>query len=110
MMSAPSQNERTAEAIMDVDEQPVSETSSVAPFRNVGYVYSVEMMKHAPLPTYEHPELPERIEAIYNKIRKAHFLERMHRIPIRLAEPYEVQLIHSQDHWEKVIAIKGLQS
>ena len=73
-----------------------------------GYVFDARMMSHKPLSSGnngDHPEQPERIMSIYQKLREAQLLERMRVIPIRLARKSEVLLVHSEDHWEKVQGI-----
>jgi histone deacetylase 6 len=70
----------------------------------VGYVYAAEMMEH--LSMHGHPEKPERIARILSAIVAEHLHTRMKRIPIRPVKREEALLVHSEDHWDKVIAIK----
>jgi hypothetical protein len=71
---------------------------------NVGYVYSAEMMVHVCLKG--HPEEPERISRIFQAIKEAQYLARMKHIPIRMVTREEALLVHSEDHWDKVLAIQ----
>ncbi|KAH6910361.1 histone deacetylase clr3, partial [Coprinopsis sp. MPI-PUGE-AT-0042] len=56
----------------------------------VGYVYSSEMMAHAPGPT----------------LQQAHVLAQMKWLPIRTVKKEEAMLVHSEDHWDKVVQIQ----
>jgi histone deacetylase 6 len=70
----------------------------------VGYIYAAEMMEH--LAIHGHPEAPERISRILAAIVAEHLHTRMKRIPIRPVKREEALLVHSEDHWDKVIAIQ----
>jgi histone deacetylase 6 len=70
----------------------------------VGYVYATEMMQHAS--THGHPEQPERISRILGRIIEERLHKKMKRIPIRPVRREEALLVHSEDHWDKVSAIK----
>lgn len=70
----------------------------------VGYVYAAEMMEHLSL--HGHPEQPERISRILAAIVAEHLHTRMKRIPIRPVKRDEALLVHSEDHWDKVMAIQ----
>lgn len=72
----------------------------------VGFVYSTEMMSHFS-PT-GHPETPERISYIYNALTTNRYISKMKLIPIRPVIREEALLVHSEDHWDKVQAIKGV--
>lgn len=76
------------------------------PEHNVGYVYSSEMTSH--FHPREHPEQPARISRIMQTIASANYTQRMKWIPIRPARREEVLLIHSEDHWDKVLAIQSM--
>lgn len=87
---------------------PVQRASSVPhrlPHFTVGYVYSQDMMLHSSA-TGEHPEQPERISRIRTAIRDANLLQKMKQIPIRPVKRDEALLVHSQEHWHKVLAIQ----
>ncbi|KAG6916665.1 hypothetical protein DXG01_005889 [Tephrocybe rancida] len=74
----------------------------------VGYVYSTEMMSHFSRAPTGHPETPERISEIYKALVKHHHEPKMKRFPIRLVKKEEALLVHSEDHWDKVQAIKDM--
>lgn len=86
---------------------PVPLRASSVPFitreYTVGYVYSSEMMVHACLKG--HPEQPERISSIFQAIKDAKYHLRMKQLPIRPVKRSEALLVHSEDHWEKVLDI-----
>jgi histone deacetylase 6 len=71
---------------------------------NVGYVYSAEMMVHICLKG--HPEEPERISRIFQAIKEVQYLARMRQLPIRMVSREEALLVHSEDHWDKVLGIQ----
>jgi hypothetical protein len=71
-----------------------------------GYVYDARMMAHMPVADdLDHPEAPGRIAGIYQKLREGGCLFRMKLIPIRPVKMMEAMLVHSEDHWEKVMQI-----
>lgn len=73
----------------------------------VGFVYSSEMMAHAPGPSDDHhPEQPARIERIHNALKEAKVLDHMKSLPIRTVKKEEAMLVHSEDHWDKVLQIQ----
>ena len=110
-------------APMDVDDQ---ETDNIAvrvqrpspaprpraqsePFRvqkefTVGYVYSMDMLIHASL--HGHPEQPDRIAKIFEAINGANLISKMKHIPIRPVYRNEALLVHTEEHWDKVLAIQ----
>lgn len=77
---------------------------SLAPKYRFGYVYDDMMLMHAP--QTEHPEMPARIHQIFSKLQHGGVIKYMKRVPIRDAKKFEVLLVHSEDHWDKVDAIK----
>ena len=87
---------------------------SFAPIRT-GYVYDAKMMAHSEYrdnpedmeEDYEnhHPEQPNRIKKIHDKLREAGCIELMYNINARLLNQNEALLVHTEDHWEKVAAI-----
>lgn len=105
---------------MDVDQQPVQtngefsapaqrgpRASSVPikhPDYTVGYVYSTEMMAH--FSPQGHPERPARIDRIWNTLQNDQLTQKMKWLPIRPVRKEEALLVHSDDHWDKVIAIQ----
>ena len=82
-----------------------SEPYQTLPAYTVGYVYSSEMLLHSSL--HGHPEQPERISRIRKAIQDAKLLSKMKQIPIRPVYRGEALLVHTQEHWDKVLAIQG---
>ncbi|KAF8973205.1 histone deacetylase complex protein [Flammula alnicola] len=72
----------------------------------VGYIYSSEMMSH--FSPHGHPEQPARIQQIWHTIVRDQLNKRMKWIPIREVRRDEALLVHSEDHWDKVMAIQYL--
>lgn len=70
----------------------------------VGYVYSMDMLLHASL--HGHPEQPNRISRIFDAIQGAHLISKMKQIPIRPVYRNEALLVHTEEHWDKVLAIQ----
>lgn len=70
----------------------------------VGYVYSMDMLVHASV--HGHPEQPDRISRIYHAIRGANLIPKMKQIPIRPVYRNEALLVHTEEHWDKVLAIQ----
>ncbi|KAH7888763.1 histone deacetylase clr3 [Phlebopus sp. FC_14] len=109
---------------MDVDQEGVQEPALVVrppspelalrsqsePYQGsqytVGYVYSSDMLIHSSL--HGHPEQPERISRIRNAIRDAKLLAKMKEIPIRPVYHNEALLVHTQEHWDKILAIQTM--
>jgi histone deacetylase 6 len=71
----------------------------------VGYVYSADMLLHVSL--HGHPEQPDRISRILEAIQGANLLSKMKQIPIRPVYRNEALLVHTQEHWDKVLAIQS---
>lgn len=110
-------------ADMDIDVQPLVPTvpppppprshdhprASSVPLHQsdftVGYVYSTEMTSH--FSPHGHPEDPERISRIYSALITGRHTMKMKWLPIRPVRKEEALLVHSEDHWDKVQAIKG---
>lgn len=82
--------------------------ASLEPKYKFGYVYDDSMMLHAPQEA--HPEMPVRILKIFQSFQKGGVIKYMKRIPIRSVKKFEVLLVHSEDHWDKVDAIKRKSS
>ncbi|KAL4078462.1 hypothetical protein V8B97DRAFT_1865803 [Scleroderma yunnanense] len=83
-----------------------SEPYGKLPVYTVGYVYSSEMLLHSSL--HGHPEQPERISRIRKAIQDAKLLSKMKQIPIRPVYRGEALLVHTQEHWDKVLAIQAM--
>ncbi|KAL0573198.1 Histone deacetylase hda1 [Marasmius crinis-equi] len=111
---------------MDVDHPAASSSSSIPvvpdpipqppnrarsePFNQspytVGYVYSAEMTNHYNVKG--HQETPQRISSIWEAVAKAEYHTQMKHIPIRAVKRHECLLAHSEDHWDKVLAIEHM--
>ncbi|KAJ8076513.1 Histone deacetylase hda1 [Marasmius tenuissimus] len=72
----------------------------------VGYVYSAEMTNH--FHPKGHQEQPKRITSIWESITRGEYHKKMKNIPIRPVKRYESLLVHSEDHWDKVLAIEHM--
>ncbi|KAK7053323.1 Histone deacetylase hda1 [Paramarasmius palmivorus] len=72
----------------------------------VGYVYSVEMTIH--FKASGHYEDPRRITRIWELLNKGEYHTKMKRLPIRPVTREEILLVHSEDHWDKVLAIEHM--
>lgn len=92
-----------------VPTPPAAVRASSEPFRpppyTVGYVYAVDMMIHACI--NGHPEDPERILRIMQAIQATGMDKQMRRLPIRQVRREEALLVHSESHWDKIIAIQS---
>lgn len=91
-------------------ELPDRRASSVPlhpPTYTVGGVYDIKMMMHECLTPDGHPEQPARIQRIYETLVEAGLRNRIKWLPIRAAHSYEVQLVHSELHWMKVLALQS---
>jgi hypothetical protein len=91
-----------------VPPSPIPMRASSVPHRLIeytsGYVYSTEMMSHMCLKG--HPEQPDRISRIFQAIKDANYITRMKQLAIRPVKRSEALLVHSEDHWDKVLDIQ----
>jgi histone deacetylase 6 len=78
------------------------------PTYSVGYVYDAAMMSHSPDEGDEHPEQPQRIVAVHNTLLKHGCLGAMKRLPFRRVQREAVLLVHTEQHWRMVLALKSL--
>jgi histone deacetylase 6 len=93
--------------VMARSTSQLSGTSPAPPQRpRVGFVYSSEMMAHAPGPEDHHPEQPARIERIHSMLRGEGVLSQMKALPARTVKKEEAMLVHSEDHWDKVLQLQ----
>jgi histone deacetylase 6 len=107
---------------VDAPAEPGASTAAVPPIssapqlpaKTVGYVWSIEMLNHACVfdegeddEDSRHPEQPERLVRIHQTLEQAGCLARMRQLPIRPVTEQEAMLVHTDTHWEKVMAIKG---
>jgi hypothetical protein len=77
------------------------------PTYTVGYVYDAAMMAHSPDEGDEHPEQPQRIVAVHNTLLKHGCLSAMKRLPFRRVQREAVLLVHTEQHWRMVLALKS---
>ncbi len=92
-----------------VEAGPRPRASSVPlapPTYSVGYVYDAAMMSHSPDEGDEHPEQPQRIVAVHNMLLKHGCLGAMKRLPFRRVQREAVLLVHTEQHWRMVLALK----
>jgi histone deacetylase 6 len=83
-----------------------SEPSNASfPNYTVGYVYSSEMLTHYNLGD-DHPEQPKRIVRIWRTLVELQYTKKMLWLPIRPVTREEALLVHTEDHWDKVQAIR----
>lgn len=91
-----------------IASQPKRPRASSVPLHpsnlNVGYIYSSEMMSH--FSPHGHPEQPARIQQIWATLVREELNRRMKWLPIREVRKDEALLVHSEDHWNKVMAIQ----
>ena len=88
---------------------PVNKANEMHRF---GYVYDIRMMAHHPVAVsgneaddLSHPEEPRRIAMIFAKLSTNGCIKRMRQIRIRHVRMAEALLVHSENHWEKVMQI-----
>ncbi|KAI0259417.1 histone deacetylase complex protein [Gloeopeniophorella convolvens] len=94
---------------MDADPMPRALSVPLAPSPySVGYVYEIAMMAHSPDDGDEHPEQPLRIAVVHSALLKAGCLNAMKRLPFRRAQREAVLLVHTEQHWRSVLALKTL--
>lgn len=72
---------------------------------NVGVVADKVFENH--LPSYGHPESPERITALLKMLEEKELISKMKRIPLRKAEDEEILLVHTKSHFERIRATDG---
>lgn len=77
------------------------------PTYTVGYVYDAAMMSHGPDEADEHPEQPQRIVAVHNTLLKHGCLSAMKRLPFCRVQREAVLLVHTEQHWRMVLALKS---
>jgi hypothetical protein len=77
------------------------------PTYTVGYVYDAAMMSHSPDEGDEHPEQPQRIVAVHNTLLKHGCLSAMKRLPFHRVQREAVLLVHTEQHWRMVLALKS---
>jgi hypothetical protein len=96
--------------LVSFEAAPFPRASSVPlvpPTYTVGYVYDAAMMSHSPDEADDHPEQPLRIVAVHNTFRKHGCLSAMKRLPFRRVQREAVLLVHTEQHWRMVLALKS---
>ena len=76
-----------------------------------GLVYDPAMMNHRDPSDSEsstHPENPERISSIYNRLCETGLAQRCVRVPSRRATKAELETVHSAAHVDTVMRIAGM--
>jgi hypothetical protein len=92
---------------LKADSRPRASSVPLAPpTYSVGYVYDAAMMSHSPDEGDDHPEQPQRIVAVHNMLLKHGCLSAMKRIPFRRVQREAVLLVHTEQHWRMVLALK----
>ncbi|CAA7259140.1 unnamed protein product [Cyclocybe aegerita] len=110
---------------MDVDKDPAQPPEEMAtinaalprkprasslplkpPSHTVGFIYCSEMMLHCS--PHGHPEQPLRIKSIFTILVHNQLDKLMKWLPIREVRREEALLVHSEDHWEKVVALQHM--
>lgn len=100
----PPQSNRSLQSEPTCRARAQTEPYQPLPQYTVGYVYSSEMLLHSSLTG--HPEQPERISRIRKAIQNEELLDKMKQIRIRPVYREEALLVHTQEHWDKVLAIQ----
>ena len=96
--------EKPSQIVSDVAKPRASSVPLRPSGLTVGYVYAAEMTGH--FNPAGHPESPTRIVTIYQTLVTEHYTPKMKWIPIRPVRRGEALLVHSEDHWDKVLAIQ----
>ncbi len=73
---------------------------------NTGIAYDERMCLHQ---TQDHPESPDRIKAIFNKLKKNGLLNKCKLIDCRESTPNEILSVHSKDHLLKMHNVSKLK-
>ncbi|KAH9022550.1 histone deacetylase complex protein [Lactarius pseudohatsudake] len=95
--------------LLEAGSRPRASSVPLAPpTYSVGYVYDAAMMSHSPDEGDEHPEQPQRIVAVHNTLLKHGCLGAMKRLPFRRVQREAVLLVHTEQHWRMVLALKSL--
>lgn len=74
---------------------------------SVGYVFARAMKTHRNTLQKDHVESPQRVERIYQALRKQGLISKMKKLNSRLATREEVTLIHTDEHWNRVEEIES---
>ncbi|KAL2935418.1 Histone deacetylase 5 [Bienertia sinuspersici] len=80
-----------------MEKEESSERNGRVP-RRVGLVYDEKMRNHHTPDGEDHPECPDRITAIWNKLRNSGLIDRCVVLNAKEAEDKYLQLVHSKSH------------
>ncbi|CAO2818501.1 unnamed protein product [Amaranthus hypochondriacus] len=75
--------------------------------RRVGLVYDERMCKHSTPDGDDHPECPDRIRVIWNKLRTSGLIQRCVVLNAKEAEDKFIQSVHSKSHVELIRTISS---
>lgn len=92
---------------MERKSEKSSESTVSGQRRRVGLLYDERMCKHHIPDDEDHPETPNRIRAIWNKLQSAGITERCVILEANEAEDKHILLVHSKNH---VNLIKNISS
>jgi acetoin utilization deacetylase AcuC-like enzyme len=59
------------------------------------------------IPSYGHPESPERVRAINDMLKEKGIISKLKQIPLRKAEKEEITLIHTESHFNRIKSTDG---
>ena len=59
------------------------------------------------LPSYGHPESPERVRAINEMLKEKGIISKLKQIPLRKANEEEILLIHTKSHFNRIKSTEG---
>ncbi|KMS97784.1 hypothetical protein BVRB_5g123480 [Beta vulgaris subsp. vulgaris] len=77
--------------------------------RRVGLVYDERMCKHHTPDGEDHPECPDRIRVIWNKLRTSALIDRCVVLPAKESEDKYIQYVHSKSHVDLIRNISSKQ-
>lgn len=109
--SSPQRSHNNSNNIEEIeDESTLSTVGTVAEGEpRVGLVYSEEMMKHEDY-SKSHPERPERIKSIYDRLASKKLLSNLNNIEFSEATKEQILLVHKSDVIDKVLSTSELKS
>ncbi|XP_076053921.1 histone deacetylase 6 isoform X2 [Oratosquilla oratoria] len=84
-----------------------SVTSQLKP--RVSLVYDVNMMKHKNISEPGHPEKPQRIQNIYQRLLEFELVDRCKVLQSRKAKKEELELVHSKSHVKLMSELRSMK-
>uniref|UniRef100_A0A914XTZ7 Histone deacetylase domain-containing protein n=1 Tax=Panagrolaimus superbus TaxID=310955 RepID=A0A914XTZ7_9BILA len=72
------------------------------------YISDSSLLKHRCEWDSTHIEIPERLEKICSRLERCGILDQCQRLPPRFANEAEIQLVHSNEYFNKIKDSKGL--